>query len=306
MRVAVAEDHQIAVAVDTLVDGVHFPPGSDPADVGFKAVAVNLSDLAAMGAKPIALSAALLLEVLGDERAAPLHRGMAEACRPHRLEPPRAHLGEGHFTLSVSALGALPYAAALTRAGARAGDRVYVTGELGDAGLALREYYGERHLDEAVHRIAWSRLRRPTPRVAAGIALRGIATAAIDVSDGLIADITHLCRASRVRARILVDRLPRSDALRAGTTREEGWRLAATGGDDYELCFTVPPERAALLQASAPRFACRLTEIGWIERGSGVACIRPDGSTWNPGTEVGYRHFESRTRGEEAPSRKDA
>ena len=305
MRVAVAEDDQIAVAVDTLVDGVHFPPGSDPVDVGYKAVAVNLSDLAAMGAKPLALSATVLLEAPGDECTAALHRGMEEACRPHRLEAPRPRVGKGHFTVCVSALGALPRASALTRAGARAGDRIYVTGELGDAGLALREHYGELRLDEDAGRRAWSRLRRPTPRVEAGIGLRGVASATIDVSDGLIADLSHLCRASGVYARVRLGLLPLSEALRRSVDREDAWRTAAAGGDDYELCFTVPPERVALLRERAPCFACRITEIGSIEAGSGVACIRPGGGSWKPGDHGGYRHFAPRTRTEAACTGRD-
>ena len=306
MRVAIAEDEQIAVAVDTLVDGVHFPSGTDPADVGYKAVAVNLSDLAAMGARPLALSAALLMEGHDEARVAALHRGMEDACRPHRLDAPRPQVGQGHFTVCVSALGALPRASALTRAGAHAGDRIYVTGELGEAGIALREHYGHLRLEEEVRHRAWARLRRPSARVEVGIALRGIASAAIDVSDGLIADLGHLCRASRVGARLRLDDLPRSDALRRGAGNEEGCRLAATGGDDYELCFTVPPARLALLKARAPDFACRITEIGSIERGSGVVCVLSDGRTWAPADESGYRHFGPRTRTEQEPSRRNA
>ena len=298
MRVAVARDEQIAVAVDTLVGGVHFPPGTDPADVGYKAVAVNLSDLAAVGAQPLALSATLLIERPDDgRRVAALHRGMAEACRPWRLDTPRALVRKGHFTLSVSVLGTLPRAAALVRAGAEPGDRIYVTGELGDAGLALREHYRGTRLDEEARRHAWSRLRRPAPRVEVGIALRGIASAAIDVSDGLIADLAHLCRASRVRALVHLDLLPLSAGLRRGAGGEEGWRLAAASGDDYELCFTVPGDRVARLEERARRFACRITGIGRIEAGSGVCCIRPDGTPWDPGGQGGgYRHFAGRTR----------
>ena len=303
MRVAIPEGEQIAVAVDTLVDGVHFPSGTDPVDVGYKAVAVNLSDLAAMSARPLALSCALLTEFHDHVRVAALHRGMEEACRPHRLDAPRPRVGRGHFTVCVSALGALPRASALTRAGAQAGDRIYVTGELGDAGLALCEHYGDLSLDGETRRRTWSRLRRPTPRVAAGIALRAIASAAIDVSDGLIADLGHLCRASRVRGRLRLGRLPLSNALRGGAGGEEGWRIAATGGDDYELCFTVPPARVALLEKRAPGFDCGITEIGSIERGSGVVCVLPDGRPWRPGDRGGYRHFECEARKEDMPSR---
>ena len=303
MRVALAEGEQLVAALDTLVDGVHFSSGSDPADIGYKAVAVNLSDLAAMGARPLGLSAALLLPSSPAPDAAALRRGMAEAGRAYGLAAPGSRVAPGPFTVSVAALGAVPRAAALTRAGARAGDRVYVTGELGDAGLALREHYGRVTLDASARRRAWPRLRRPSPRMAAGIALRGIASAAIDVSDGLIADLGHLCRASGVCAQVRLGLLPLSDAVRGSTSREEGWRLAATGGDDYELCFTVPPQRVALLEAQAGRFACRISEIGRIETGAGVECTRPDGRPWHPGTRGGYRHFVPRSRAEGEASR---
>ena len=291
MRITLGEDEQLAAAVDTLVEGVHFPADSDPADVGYKAVAVNLSDLAAMGARPLGASASAFLGDPGDGRAAALRRGMAQACRLHRIGTPRARVAEGHFTVSVAAFGALPRGAALTRSGARPGDRIYVSGRLGDAGLALREYYGGARLEDPARRRAEARLHRPTPRVAAGMALRGIASAAIDISDGLVADLGHLCRASGVGARVRLDLLPLSDALRASAGREERWRLAATGGDDYELCFTVPPQRRGLLEAQAPRFECEVTEIGRVEKGAGVACVLPDGGRWQPGGHGGYRHF---------------
>lgn len=297
MRVTIGADEQIAVAVDTLVEGVHFPPGSDPGDVGYKAVAVNLSDLAAMGARPEALSAALLLKAPDDARIDAIHRGMADACRPCRIEAPLPAVEAGHFTACVSALGVLPRGAALTRGGARPGDRIFVTGELGDAGLALREHYGGIRLRAGAHRRAWTRLCRPTPRVAAGIALRGVASAAIDVSDGLVADLAHLCRASGTGARVGLALLPRSDELRESAGEAESWRLAATGGDDYELCFTVPPGRAELLEERAARLSCRITEIGRIDTGAGVVCARPDGTLWRPRARDGYRHFEVRRQG---------
>ena len=300
MRVAVAADEQIAVAVDTLVEGVHFPPGSDPSDVGYKAVAVNLSDLAAMGARPEALSVALLLSAPDDTRIGAIRRGMAQACRPCRLEAPLPVVDAGHFTACVSVLGVLPRGQALTRAGARPGDRIFVTGVLGDAGLALREHYGGARLSAGARRRAWTRLRRPTPRVEAGIALRGVASAAIDVSDGLVADLGHLCRASGMGARVGLALLPRSDELRESAGEAESWRLAATGGDDYELCFTVPPGRAELLEERAARLSCRVTEIGRIDSGAGVVCARPDGTLWRPRAGDGYRHFEARGRGARA------
>ena len=277
------------VAIDTLVSGVHFPAGSDPFDVGYKAVAVNLSDLAAMGARPLGLSATLLIEGADEGRVAALHRGMAAACRPRGLDTPRAVVKEGAFNVSVSALGALPHAGALCRGGARPGDRIYVTGELGDAGLALDEHYRRIRLDADASRHAWSRLCRPIPRIEAGIGLRGLASAAIDLSDGLVADLGHLCAASEVGARVEINHLPRSEGLRRSVPAEHGWRLAAAAGDDYELCFTVPPVHLAQLDERAPRFACRITEIGVIEEGSGVRCLRPGGVSWDPGS--GYRHF---------------
>ena len=245
---------QLVVAMDTLVEGVHFPRDTAAADIGWKALAVNLSDLAAMGAAPAWATLALTLPRALPRWLNDFAVGFARLARTHRVSLVGGDTTRGPLTVTVQAHGFVPSGAALLRAAARVGDAIYVSGTLGDAaaGLAVaqRRLVGTRKADAAWLR---ARLDRPTPRVALGLALRGLAHAAIDVSDGLAADLTHVLDASRVGAEIDMTRLPCSSALRRATpdaAHRARWQLA--GGDDYELCFTVPRRaQARIVQRSA-------------------------------------------------------
>jgi thiamine-monophosphate kinase len=282
---------QLVIVIDTLVDGVHFAPGAAPADVGFKALAVNLSDLAAMGARPRWAQASVTHPDAGGEPArawlAACETGQQVLARRFGVTMAPASLLHGSLSISVEAVGTLPAGTALGRAGARAGDRILVTGTLGDAGLALtadtaalaredREWLG-------------ARLARPEPRVEAGMALRELATAAIDVSDGLAADLGHILAASGVGARLTVEALPLSPALRRQLPAERGWELALSAGDDYELCFSVAPDRLHQVQSRLHGLACGVTAIGTVTTGAGLQCVRADGRAFQP--QPGYRHF---------------
>jgi thiamine-monophosphate kinase len=264
---------ELAVAIDTLVEGVHFPPGTAPADIGWKALAVNLSDLAAMGAAPAWALLALTLPQADAERVDGLAEGFARLAQEHGVALVGGDTTRGPFSLSVAVHGFVPPGQALTRAGACVGDAVFVTGTLGDAAGGLRLVQGERPFDptEEAHRTLRARLDRPVPRVRAGLALRGLAHACIDVSDGLLADLGHVCAASGVGVEIDADALPLSPALRntfgEGLARE----LASSGGDDYELCFTVAPARTAAMRAALAEAGCRATRIGRVVEGSGVS-----------------------------------
>ena len=280
----------VAIALDTLVAGVHFRADASPQAIGHKALAVNLSDLAAMGARPrralVHLAHPDPLEAWEDELMAGL-RGIAARYRVEvdRMTPRRAPL-----TVTVEVAGTFPHPARppLLRSGARPGDAIYVTGTLGDAAGALA---GAAALA--------GRLDLPEPRVPAGMVLRGIATSAIDVSDGLAADLGHVLRASGVGASVETPRLPLSPALLAAFGRERATDLALAGGDDYELAFTVPPERERLL-AEAP-LEVPVTRIGAIERGSGLRCIGADGGP-RP-VPRGYEHFAAGSgSGDEPPA----
>lgn len=282
----------LVLALDTLVAGVHFLEDVAPADLGHKALAVNLSDLAAMGARP----AAALVSVTrpgGDPRwLDALHRGMDALAATHGVRIAARADARGPLAVTVEASGHVAPADALRRSGARAGDAVCVTGTLGDAGLALALATGEARAAPADARFAEARLTRPSPRLAAGAALAGAASAAIDVSDGLAADLGHVLAASGVGARVELARLPLSPALARSVPRAQAWRLALTAGDDYELCFTLAPERAAELERLAEAAGCAISAIGTIERTPGLRLVDPDGGVSAPGAlGRGHDHF---------------
>ena len=271
----------VAIALDTLVAGVHFRADAAPDSIGHKALAANLSDLAAMGARPrraLAHVAHPDPSPAWEEELAAGVEGLAArfGVRVEHLEPRR-----GAFLVAIEVMGTFPDSRPpLRRSGARPGDRVYVTGTLGDAAGALA---GAAALA--------GRLDRPEPRVPAGLALRGIATSAIDVSDGLCADLGHVLRASGgVGATLETARLPLSAGLLAACGRGPATELALAGGDDYELAFTVPPERERLLATAA--LAVPVTRIGVVEDRPGLRCLDRDGRP-RP-VPAGYEHFTSR------------
>lgn len=267
---------QLVAAIDTLVDGVHFPHNTAAADIGWKALAVNLSDLAAMGATPAWALLALTLPSGDAVFVDGLATGFAQLAQTHRLALVGGDTTRGPLALSVAVHGFVPHGQALLRAGAQIGDAICVTGTLGDAaaGLMLLQESGNADAHAAY---LIERLNRPTPRVEAGLALRGQANACIDVSDGLLADLSHICMASGVGAAIDISRLPRSHALLDLLGEQASRDLALTGGDDYELCFTVPAERVGALQAELTRLGCGATMIGRIVEGSGVHVHDADG-----------------------------
>ncbi len=282
---------ELVAATDTLVAGVHFPADTAPEDIGHKALAVNLSDLAAMGAEPAWALLALTLPEADEEWLAAFARGFHALARRFGVALVGGDTTRGPLSITVQVLGRVPAGAALRRGGARPGDRVYVTGTLGDAALALEGLRGERRLARAALAALRRRLDRPEPRVAAGLALRGVATAAIDVSDGLLADVAHLAAAGGVAVTLWPESLPRSpEYLRAAPSAAD-WGAALTGGDDYELCFTLVPGMESALET----LDCPATAIGVVEAGSGVHCRLGDGSEVHP-ARPGYTHFSGSTR----------
>lgn len=290
---AVPAGHELAVAIDTLVEGVHFPRGTAPADIGWKALAVNLSDLAAMGASPAWALLALTMPGADTAFVEGLAEGFARLAQPHRLALVGGDTTRGPLTISVAVHGFVPPGQALTRAGARAGDVVLVTGTLGDAAAGLHAVQHPPRDDDnraGLRAFLSERLNRPTPRLAAGAALRGQATACIDISDGLLADLGHICTASGVGAEIEAAWLPRSSALLELYDETTALHFALSGGDDYELCFTAPVARVADLQAGLARLGCGATKIGRIVEGAGVRVRDADGS-WLATHRPGWEHF---------------
>ncbi|HEY4090096.1 MAG TPA: thiamine-phosphate kinase [Luteibacter sp.] len=285
--VAVPAGRELAIAVDTLVEGIHFPAGTAAADIGWKALAVNLSDLAAMGATPAWALLALTLPAPDEAFIDGLARGFAELATPFRLALIGGDTTRGPLTVTVTVHGFTSPGQALLRSGARVGDVVMVTGTLGDAAAGLRCL---SETDASPYAGLIDRLNRPTPRVAAGQALRGIATACIDVSDGLVADLGHICKQSRVGAEIDAALLPRSSAMLTHFHDTDAIDFALAGGDDYELCFTVPAEKASEIAADLARLGCGATRIGRVVEGEGVRVIDATGATRTP-THAGWNHF---------------
>lgn len=284
-------DRQLVVTTDMLVADVHFFPDADPVALGHKALAVNLSDLAAMGAEPAFFSLAIALPRVDGDWLAQFCEGIYGLARQYDMQLIGGDTTRGPLTISITAHGWVPAGQALTRSGARVGDHIYITGELGDAALALWEEQGKLHLSETGSAAVIERLSRPMPRVNAGQRLRGLAHSAIDISDGLAADLGHILEQSEVGARVDLAQVPVSDIYRTHLP-EIGWELALANGDDYELCFTVPPERADRVQALAPSLGCRLTRIGEIVAGGGLQIVDANGRPYSL-KQRGHDHFGS-------------
>ena len=281
---AVDADSHLAVTTDSLVSGVHFFPDADPADIGYKALAVNLSDLAAMAATPRWITLALTLSEAEMTHAwlDGFARGLAQLARNYAVSLVGGDLCKGPLAVTIQAIGVCPKGGEIRRDGAKAGDLIYLSGPLGSAALALAMLESGRSPQPD----CCKRLLRPTPRVELGVSLRGIASAMIDVSDGLLADLGHLLDAGRVGARINMDSIPVDTYLDNECHSAEKWRHVLSGGDDYELCFTVPPaKQQELEQIGQPVY-----RIGKITAGQGLSCIRNDGSEHIP-EGAGYSHF---------------
>ncbi|ODU41986.1 MAG: thiamine-phosphate kinase [Lysobacteraceae bacterium SCN 69-48] len=282
---------QLAVTMDALNVGVHFPPETSPADIGWKALAVNLSDLAAMGAQPAWGTLSLSLPQGDPGFVDAFFDGFFALAAQHGFALVGGDTTRGPLSIAITAHGLVEPGQALRRDGARVGDEVWVSGTLGDAAGALRQWQEGKggqsgFLQTKSHSDPlFERLNRPTPRVALGRALRGVASSCIDVSDGLLADLAHICRASGVGAEIDIDALPASAALGAAFDVETRRNLQAAGGDDYELCFTAAPAQREALQQLSVTLALPLTCIGRIMAGAAVRC---DGVAAGAG---GYQHF---------------
>ena len=263
---------QLAVSNDMLVEGRHFLSTVAPDRLGHKALAVNLSDLAACGAEPTAFALALALPRAEAGFLEGFARGLFALADRHQCELIGGDTTRGPLTISITVFGEIPDGAALLRTGARAGDDLYVSGSLGDARLALEVFRGHVSLDRAGFEIARAAMERPQPRVALGIALRGVATSAIDVSDGLLGDLGHILRRSRVGATVEVDAVPAGPAL-TGQPSDRRREYTLAGGDDYELVFSAPPLAGEAVRRAARVAGVDVTRIGRIEATPGLRLV---------------------------------
>ena len=283
---------EMAVSTDMLVAGTHFLPDTDPRRLGHKTLAVNLSDLAAMGAAPRYATLALALPDAREEWVRDFAAGFCALADRFGVELIGGDTTRGPLAICVTVLGEVPKGQALRRDGAASGDDVWVSETLGDAALGLLALRGEAMLGVAEQAFCVGRLESPEPRVDLGIALRGVATGMIDLSDGLAGDLAHVARASGVAARINVDALPLSFVLR-NQSPARALRCALAGGDDYELCFTAPVEQRDLVIAIGRSVGLALTRVGSMfegpDAGRPVLLVDSDGRSL-PAMQ-GYDHF---------------
>jgi thiamine-monophosphate kinase len=285
----VPEGMQLAITVDTLVSGVHFPVETSPEDIGYKALAVNLSDLAAMGAQPMWMTLALTCPDGNPTWVSRFTQGLRSLAEMAHVSLIGGDTTRGHLTITLQLMGFVPRHQAIKRQGAKAGDAIYVTGTLGDAGLGLAVVEKNIHsLPVKDQNYVVARLNRPTPRLQAGLKLREIASSMLDISDGLAGDLGHILRASHVGAVLELDSLPLSETLRTCIVSSYAQHLALHAGDDYELCFTVPPEKIAQLETLD--LAVPITRVGTITDELGLQTIASSGHL-QALTPRGYTHF---------------
>lgn len=277
--------HELVVTADTLNAGVHFPEATAPADIGWKALAVNLSDLAAMGATPAWCTLSLSLPRADESWVDAFLDGFLALADQHGIGLIGGDTTRGPLSISVTAMGLVESGNALRRDRAQVGDDVWVTGTLGDAAAALEALLERRGIPVSLRQ----RLDRPTPRIAAGLRLSALAHACIDISDGLLADLAHVCERSDVGAEIDLADLPASAEL-ATVQSAKRWYWQACGGDDYELCFTASPRDRDLIVQVLDFTDVSATRIGRIVAGQGVRAFDADRQEWRPHSR-GYEHF---------------
>jgi thiamine-monophosphate kinase len=261
----VAERQLLAISTDTLVAGVHFLPDINPADLGYKALAVNLSDLAAMGADPAWISLAITLPEVNEAWLKAFSDSLFDQLNYYGMQLIGGDTTRGPLSMTLTINGLIPAGRALTRSGARIGDWIYVTGTLGDSAAGLAILQDRLQVEDSTDRnYLLTRHLRPQPRILQGQALRDLASSAIDISDGLMSDLQHVLKASQCGARIELDELPLSQALTANTDADQALRWALTGGEDYELCFTVPEINQGALEVALSYLGVDYTCIGQI------------------------------------------
>ena len=290
--VSVPDGMQLVVSTDLLVEGVHFPKDTAADAIGYKSLAVNLSDMAAMGANPAWFTLTLSLPDANEPWLTGFCEGLFALAQCYTLQLVGGDTVRGPLAIGIQISGLVPLGQALLRSGAGAGDNIYVTGTLGDAGLALQHQRGKLALSDSEWQSTHHRLQRPDPRVSVGQALRGIASSAIDISDGLAADLGHILSDSGVGATIQLNDIPTSAVYQQYLELGNDYSLAVTHGDDYELCITVPADKSDELQKISDRLDCRFYHIGSIDVEPGLRWRNNQGGDWQP-DGVGYDHFMS-------------
>ena len=298
--IAPTPGHHLAISTDMLLEGRHFLPGADPEALGHKTLAVNLSDCAAAGAQPRYAFLAGALPDADPDWLEAFSRGLFALADRYDTELIGGDTTKGPRTFCVTILGEVPAGEALLRSGARTGDRVWISGELGAARLGLALLREEACTDDSlpppeVRARALAAMHRPEPRVELGVALRGIATSAIDISDGLLGDLGHILARSNAGAEIELDAIPCSEWLRARIADPKTSRWARefvlAGGDDYELCFTAPPVNDERVRQAAAGAGIAVRPVGYIREQRGLVVVDGGGAPIDLGTLRGFDHF---------------
>lgn len=283
--VEVPEGHQLVISTDTLVSGVHFFPDADPYDIGYKSLAVNLSDIAAMGASPLWFTLSLTLPETNLEWLKLYAEGLFQLSESSGATLIGGNMARGPLSISITIFGSVPRGDSLLRSGARPGDDIYFTGIPGMAALGLSMLKGQI---SPVSSVCVQRLNRPEPRLAVGQFLRSCASACIDISDGLAADLGHILKASQVGARIELNSIPRFEVL-PGLKPETLWELVLGGSDDYEMCFTAHPRHRALIEGHIWNDV-PVSRIGRITAEPGIKWVGAEGEEMRLDIK-GYQHF---------------
>lgn len=283
----VSDGKELAISTDMLVSGTHFFPDADPFQLGHKTLAVNLSDLAAMGAVPRWATLSLSLPSVDEQWLQRFSEGFFALADDNGIELIGGDTTRGPLNLCITIMGEVPRGKALRRDGAKVGDDIWVSGKLGQAALGLANLQGKFKFYGEVRDECLKALHQPQPRVSLGLALRGIANSAIDISDGLLADLGHILERSNVGAEIEIEALPIVDD---GVEKDVAQQCALAGGDDYELCFTVPENQRDVLMALAEQLKFPLTRIGHIKAALGCVVLDGEGKAMKI-EKGGYDHF---------------
>lgn len=279
----------LAVSTDTLVSGRHFYADVDPVSLGHKALAVNLSDLSAMGAEPAWASLALTLPEVDQSWLKKFSQGFATLARQYDLQLIGGDTTQGPLAITITVHGLVDADKVIKRSGAQPGDLLFISGCIGEAARGLQLLNNKLQVEET----AWHALHYPQPRVLLGKSLAGIASAAIDISDGLLADAGHICESSACGAIVEINKLPVCECLK-GLPSENRLSLQLAGGDDYELCFTVPPEKVKQLAAISEKTGVQLTQIGVLDNSDNIKVVDAEGNQLQYDA-TGYQHFHEKT-----------
>jgi thiamine-monophosphate kinase len=280
----------IVLSIDTLLQDTHFPAETDPFDIGYKALAVNLSDMAAMGAVPKWVLLSISLPENDEAWLEKFASGFLELAKQHSISLIGGDMSRGPLSVTLQIQGLVPTDTALKRDGAQKGDLIYVTGSLGDAGVGLDIIQGKISIGKEHQKFFLNSLKRPEISIEAGLRLREIANSAIDISDGLIADLGHILDASHVGAEIEVEKIPLSEAMQQCMDETTAWDYALTSGDDYKLCFTASAAQHELIINILKEINLPLSCIGKIKEETGLQLKTPEGTCFEPSGNS-YEHF---------------